>query len=483
MDIRFVYQNLTEEQKNGVIHMWVSSGVLSLQEAQDRVNQVSVLMLSEEKVVGVSTIYPGLLNAEEKPWFFFRMFIQEKSRGSNRLRTQIMQLNYTELKKRFLEHFQGISLELENVKLAKLSETTDYMTRRGYTYYGKSQRDLGIWVVRFDKPMGIFVKPKPLHLLKIIGIPDDNSANVVYNDGFFQQFALFFDGNSSFLEKYKIEGCHEKTLYVGGEKYPAQFDLKQCPDVIMNMICDPEIQTKSLSILNTIPFDIPLINRPESIHKTSRDLLSQQLPPSEDFLIPKTLRITPYGPNDILETAVEAFGGSSFLFRPVVSHGGEGLIRIDDYKAAEFEAYPMDGKAQYFMTEFIDCRHADGLYRKMRFFIIDGVPYPRHKIVSTSWMIHSQSRSILMSQESYQEEEKSFLENPPAILRAFCTHVYNHLNLDYFGIDCALLDDGKVVLFEANVCMRPYADHDEEYLKNANEAVHKAFGNLVRGRS
>ncbi|MBV5320306.1 MAG: hypothetical protein JZU62_01350 [Sulfuricurvum sp.] len=483
MEIQFVYQNLTEEQKNGVIHMWVSAGVLSLQEAQNRVNQVSVLILSEGQVVGVSTIYPALLNAGEKPWFFLRMFIQETSRGSNRRRTQIMQLNYTELKQRFSEQYQGIALELENVKLAKLSETTDYMSRRGYTYYGKSSRGLGIWEVRFDTPMGIFDQPKPLQVLKIIGIPDDNRANVVYNDGFFQQFALLFDGNSSFLEKYKVEGCYEKTLYIGGERYPEQFDLKQRPDVIVNMICDPEIHTKSLSLLNTISLGVPFINRPELIHKTSRDRLSQELPSSEDFVIPKTLRITPYDSNDILKTAVEVFGGSSFLFRPVVSHGGEGLIRIDDYKTAPFTGYPMDGKAQYFMTEFIDCQNSDGLYRKMRFFIIDGVPYPRHKIVSESWMIHSQSRSSLMSQKSYQEEEKSFLENPPPILKAFCAHVYNHLQLDYFGIDCALSDDGKVVLFEANVCMRPYADHDEEYLKNANEAVHKAFGNLVRGRS
>lgn len=244
MDIQFVYQSLTEEQKQEIIRLWVNAGVVNADEAVKRVDQVSVIILSTDKIVGVSTVYPEFLDNDEKPWFFFRMFIEEKNRGSNQLRTQIMQLNFSKLKNVYDAQFQGIVLELENTKLAKLAETTDYMRDRGYSYYGKNSRNLSVWYIRFNEPKGIFAGLEPLNVLKIIGIPDDNYAKVLYNDGVFAHFSLFFDGNSSFLEKNAVDGAKIETLYIGGETYPAQFQLKHRPNVIVNMICDPEIHTR-----------------------------------------------------------------------------------------------------------------------------------------------------------------------------------------------------------------------------------------------
>jgi hypothetical protein len=156
METRFAYQTLTDRQKSDVIDLWRNAGVLPFEEAQKRVAQVSVLILKGQRIVGVSTVYEGKLGENDLPWFFFRMFIRKESRGSNRVCTQVMRTNFRELKKCFEGKFQGIVLELENTKLAKLAEKTDYMTQRGCSYYGKSVRGLGIWYVRFDSPAGIF---------------------------------------------------------------------------------------------------------------------------------------------------------------------------------------------------------------------------------------------------------------------------------------------------------------------------------------
>jgi hypothetical protein len=157
LELKFVYQSLNTIEKNAVIALWVGTGVLSQESAVQRVDQVSVLIMHEGKVVGVSTVYPNDFTAPHHLFFFYRMFIEESFRGSNSLRTQVMQLNFHELKKHYGDKVHGIVLELENKKLASLGENTPYMSKRGYTYYGKSPRGLQLWYVRFDEPRGIFI--------------------------------------------------------------------------------------------------------------------------------------------------------------------------------------------------------------------------------------------------------------------------------------------------------------------------------------
>lgn len=319
-----------------------------------------------------------------------------------------------------------------------------------------------------------------LKILKIIGIPDNNSATVIHNDGLFRQFALFFDGNSSFLEDMVIPNADVATLHLGGVQQLQNIKLPFKPDVIINNICDPEIQTRSLALLDDMNLAdvIPLINSTNSIRKTKRDELSQTLPEHKDFIIPKTYRISPLSKEDIISEAQKVFGKKTFLFRPVASHGGTGLIRIDDYESANFNSYALDGR-EYFITEFIDFCSADGLYRKARFFVIDGKVYPRHLISSKNWIIHANSRDEFINDKKIIAYEESFLSSPSNILIELCNYLYSHLQLEFFGVDCAILPNNKVVLFETNVCMRPFGQHTEYYLQMAQQNIKDALINLI----
>jgi hypothetical protein len=156
LTIKYVYQLLTEEEKRKIINLWVTSGVLSQHQALQRVEQVSCVILSNFEIVGVSTVYIDDFTTPHNPYFFFRMFIKQEYRGSNKLRTQVMQLNFQKLKEFHSKNSHGIAVELENEKLADLGAKTNYMKKRGYTYYGKSARGLQLWYVRFDDPKGIF---------------------------------------------------------------------------------------------------------------------------------------------------------------------------------------------------------------------------------------------------------------------------------------------------------------------------------------
>lgn len=189
-----------------------------------------------------------------------------------------------------------------------------------------------------------------INILKIIGIPDDNKAIVIHNDGLFRQFALFFDGNSSFLENVSFPNINISTLHLGGAEQLQNIKLPFKPDIIVNSICDPEIQNHSLALLDDMKLadHIPMLNSTNGIRKTKRDELSQTLPEHKDFIIPKTYRISPFSKEDIINEAKKAFKGKPFLFRPVSSHGGTGLIRIDDYESANFNSYALDGREYFY---------------------------------------------------------------------------------------------------------------------------------------
>ncbi len=154
--LKFVYKNLSIDEKQNVINLWTNAEVLTQDQAKDRLSEVSLLILENEKIIGVSTVYVNDFISPNNQYFFFRMFIDERSRGSNKLRTQVMQKNYLELKKHFSDQVNGIVIELENEKLSKLGETSNYFVKRGYTYYGKSIRGLQLWYVDFAEPKGIF---------------------------------------------------------------------------------------------------------------------------------------------------------------------------------------------------------------------------------------------------------------------------------------------------------------------------------------
>jgi len=155
--VKFVYGNLTIEQENAVISLWIRNGVVALEEAKKRVAQVSTLIVKDRTLIGVSTVYLSDFTAPNNPYFFFRMYIKAEERGSNSIRREVLKTNFSQLKRAFSDTAYGLVAELENKKLSKLGATSHYMQKRGWSYYGKNPIGLQVWFVRFDEPKGIFV--------------------------------------------------------------------------------------------------------------------------------------------------------------------------------------------------------------------------------------------------------------------------------------------------------------------------------------
>jgi hypothetical protein len=86
---------------------------------------------------------------------------------------------------------------------------------------------------------------------------------------------------------------------------------------------------------------------------------------------------------------------------------------------------------------------------------VGGEPFPYHLAIDNGWMIHY--RSAPMDEHAWmRDEERRFLRMPEkalgvssATLRALAAAV----GLDYFGIDCTVLADGTLFVFEADAAM------------------------------
>ncbi len=212
----------------------------------------------------------------------------------------------------------------------------------------------------------------------------------------------------------------------------------------------------------------PVINLPQHIPTVGRALASRLLQDAPGLLIPPTLRVSRFELQAVAAGAArlpELFGGCDFplIVRPVDSHAGRGLARIDS--PAEIAAYlARIDETEYFLSPFIDYSGADGLFRKMRVALIDGVPYACHMAVSSHWMIHYVNAGMYEDAQK-REEEGAFMAHFDDFAqrhRLALDAIYQRTQLDYVCIDCAETPDGQLLIFEIDHAMVVHAMDPEQ---------------------
>jgi len=232
----------------------------------------------------------------------------------------------------------------------------------------------------------------------------------------------------------------------------------------------------------------PVINAPQHIPTVGRALASTLLQNAPGLLIPPTLRVSPPVLQAVATGAArlpELFDGCGFpvILRPVDSHAGRGLAKIDS--PAEIAAYLSQiDEPEYFLSPFIDYSGTDGLFRKMRVALIDGVPFACHLAVSSHWMIHYVNAGMY-EEARKREEEASFMahfadfaQRHRLALEAICQRT----KLDYVCIDCAETRDGQLLIFEIDHAMVVHAMDPEQqfpYKQVHMQKVQNAFRDFL----
>jgi hypothetical protein len=201
----------------------------------------------------------------------------------------------------------------------------------------------------------------------------------------------------------------------------------------------------------------PILNAPQSIARLSRPAVSKLLNALPGLEIPLTLRLTrtdlaliARGEKSIHEVLPDGF--FPVIIRPLGSHAGEGLAKID---SATGIAHYLDSHLnnEFTVARFVDYRGSDGMYRKCRIALIDGEPYACHLAVSDQWMIHYKTAGMSES-ITKRDEEARFMadfDNDFGLRHheAFRA-IHQRLTMDYLVIDCAETADGKLLIFEAD---------------------------------
>ena len=202
----------------------------------------------------------------------------------------------------------------------------------------------------------------------------------------------------------------------------------------------------------------PVINKAAGILLTGRDTMAPAFEGNSGAVIPPTLKLSreqAFGFAAELHKRETGKPPFPLLIRPLDSHAGNELELI--MTAEAFDRYlKFHIRTGYFVSSFVDYRSADGLFRKYRVAVIDGVPYPSHMGISDHWMIHYLNAGMTHSADKRAEEQRFMDEFETGFRRRHepaLHELWKKLDLEYFALDCAETPDGKLLVFEIDVAM------------------------------
>jgi tetratricopeptide (TPR) repeat protein len=216
----------------------------------------------------------------------------------------------------------------------------------------------------------------------------------------------------------------------------------------------------------------PAINDPRELGGTARDRLAATLAGIAGCSAGAVRRVSRA---EMLQIA----DGFPLLVRPTDAHGGRGLERADDAPALAAYAARVPSE-RYDAGAFVDYRSADGFYRKYRVMFVDGVPFPYHLALDETWMIHYY-RAPMGAHEWMRDEERRFLQSPGEALAGWETALRAAgaaVGLEYFGIDCTVLPDGTLFVFEADAAMLVHGFDPDPDKRAAFERIRVALDAL-----
>lgn len=237
----------------------------------------------------------------------------------------------------------------------------------------------------------------------------------------------------------------------------------------------------------------PVINRPDHITRTARSLAYTLLRDAPDVCMPMTARATR---DSLLRLAGGQLGLGALLpdgvfpliVRPVDSHAGHDLDKVDTPQALAHYLAATAGP-EFFISRFVDYSGADGLFRKYRVVLIDGVPYAGHMGISEHWMIHYLNAGMADSPLKRAEEQafmdhfgRDFAPRHATALRSIAAR----FELPYLVIDCAETVQGELLVFEVDPSAVVHAMDPVDlfpYKVPAMRKVFTAFRNMLLRRS
>jgi len=321
-------------------------------------------------------------------------------------------------------------------------------------------------------------------ILFVSGISDRSIIGVNLDEQ--GRLGYLVDGNCSVHHRLPLkEGVAGEFMIFGKGIRQPDADFEQAPSLIFNQIADADTHRGALERCVDLcdQVNTTVINHPRHVLQTGRDRVSRQLQNIPGVIMPRTRRFRPRSPADVVSHAAEEGFAFPYIARVAGEHHGKSLVRLDSADdLPALHALPFDGR-DFYLVEYVDYRDQDGMYHKQRIVVIDGEPVLRHSLYMDHWMVHAKARQFMMQRESWDDDVARFdrlsREVVPSLKPAI-SEISNRLQLEYFGIDCCLLPDGQMLVFEANANMNVLHGPNPEIRYRVEAIEQKLYALLTR---
>lgn len=296
-----------------------------------------------------------------------------------------------------------------------------------------------------------------MSILFVNGFNDNNTARVA--PGPKGEVGFRYDGCCGIFGYMDFGKMKVDSITLFGEKTKQHIQIRSKPSVIFNEISDPDSHQGSLKRCESLcsQIQVPVINHPSKILKTTRDNIPVLLKDIPGLKVPATVSLTPRSPEDIFTEIDRADLVFPVIVRLAGAHGGKSSILITGHDdIGKLHVYPFDG-SKFYLTQYVDYASDDGYYRKYRIVVVDGVPLYRHHLIDKKWMIHASSIEFMKENSDLMDEStalrNAFDRQTAPMIRPAIDEITRRLQLKYYGIDCNIDKEGNILVFEVNANM------------------------------
>jgi hypothetical protein len=272
--------------------------------------------------------------------------------------------------------------------------------------------------------------------------------------------AIDMGGNTPIEFLLENSGIELTTLYVvAGVELPTPLPEH---DVAIVIASDSEDCREALRKIDQAAphWPRPLLNPPHLVCNLDRGKLHHLLRGIAGLDIPSTVPATRTQLSELalanladkILANISADLKFPIIVRPVGSHAGIGLAKLDDC-AAVGRYIAGRQEPEFFVSRFVDYASADGLFRKYRIVIVEGRAYACHMAIADRWDIWYLNAGMTES-ESKRREEENFMRGFDGDFAArhhrALAGLIERVGLDYFTFDCAENKAGELLIFEAD---------------------------------
>jgi hypothetical protein len=278
-----------------------------------------------------------------------------------------------------------------------------------------------------------------------------------------------------------FKGLHVPKNYF---RQKVRHDLSKL-DVILNLVTNPDTNDVILKNIERMlsGFKGRVINHPAKLMQTRRDIISRKLSGLPWLDVPECVRLkvtTAKAANDAIARAGITFPA---IVRSAGTHKGKCQL------AKGLGNIFLEKGVSVYVTSFRSYVSPDGYYRKVRFWFIGDKIIFRHLVISDNWNVHAEAIDRIMQfRPELLEEERSLMqeysETIPEPLLSRLIEIKKRVGLDFFGLDCAFMPDGRILFFEANASMNFVRDRSDAPWRRYSACVvtqaEDAFNALLR---